>query len=67
MLRSVNSYLGIMAHTASYRLRRRLFFRREFLRLGAFDRDMTKLTASHSALRFSAGPPNSNHHHLFTH
>ena len=52
MLRSVNSYLGIMAHTASYRLRRRLFFRREFLRLGAFDRDMTKLTASHSALRF---------------
>ena len=44
MLRSVNSYLGILSHTASCRLRRELFFRKEFLRLGVFDAGMTKIT-----------------------
>lgn len=44
MLRSVNSYLGIMAHTASYRLRRILFFRRKFMRLGVFNSEITKIT-----------------------
>lgn len=43
-LRSVNSYLGILSHTASCRLRRQLFFRKEFLRLGVFDAGMTKIT-----------------------
>ena len=45
-LRSVNSYLGILSHTASCRLRRQLFFRKEFLRLGVFDAGMTKITES---------------------
>lgn len=48
LLRSVNSYLGILSHTASYRLRRRLFFRMEFMRLGVFNGDMTKLTDKHN-------------------
>jgi len=42
--RTVNSYLGIMSKTASYNLRRRLFFRQEFLRIGSFDNRMTKFT-----------------------
>ena len=44
VLRSVNSYLGIFQHASSYRLRRMLFWKPEFLRLGVFDKDMTKLT-----------------------
>lgn len=44
VVRSVNSYLGIMAHTSSYNLRRELFFQPEFLRIGYFDKDMTKMT-----------------------
>lgn len=44
VVRSVNSYLGIMAHTASYRLRMELFYRPEFLRIGWFDPKMTKMT-----------------------
>lgn len=46
-LRTVNSYLGILSHTASYNIRRELFFRKEFLRLGVFNEDMTKITESH--------------------
>jgi hypothetical protein len=42
--RTVNSYLGIMSKTASYNLRRELFFRKEFLRIGSFDERMTKFT-----------------------
>lgn len=42
VVRTVNSYLGIMAHTASYNLRRKLFFRPEFLRIGTFDDRMKK-------------------------
>ena len=44
VLRSVNSYLGIFQHTSSYRLRRMLFWKPEFLKLGVFDKDMTKIT-----------------------
>lgn len=41
--KSVNSYLGIMAHTTSYHLRRSLFFRKEFLEIAPFNDDMTKM------------------------
>lgn len=41
--KTVNSYLGIMSKTASYRLRRELFFRIEFLAIAPFDRWMTKM------------------------
>ena len=41
---SVNSYLGILRHAHSYRLRRRLFLKSEFLRMGVFDADITKMT-----------------------
>ena len=41
--KTVNSYLGIMSHTASYHLRRELFFRPEFLTIAPFDRWMTKM------------------------
>lgn len=41
VVRTVNSYLGILRQTASYRLRRELFFRPEYLRIGHFDADMT--------------------------
>lgn len=44
VLRSVNSYLGIFQHTASYRLRRMLFWKPEFMKLGVFDKNLTKLT-----------------------
>ena len=47
ILRTVSSYLGIFSHTASYRLRRKLFFRVEFMRLGVFSEDMTKITERH--------------------
>lgn len=42
VIRSVNSYLGILCHTASYLLKRRLLMTRDFLRWGTFDEDMTK-------------------------
>lgn len=47
VLRSVNSYLGIFQHTASYHVRRRLFMKREFLSIGVYDSDMTKITDRH--------------------
>lgn len=47
VLRSVNSYLGIFQHTASYRIRRRIFMREEYLKIGIFNADMTKITAKH--------------------
>lgn len=42
VVRSVNSYLGIFLHTASYRLRRRLFLIKPLLRICVFDSDMKK-------------------------
>ena len=41
-LRSVNSYLGIMSHTASYNLRRSMFGDGEFAELIEYDADMRK-------------------------
>ena len=41
--KTVNSYLGIMSQTASYNLRRKLFFRPEFLSIAPFDNKMTKM------------------------
>ncbi len=41
-LRSVNSYLGIMSHTASYNLRRSMFGEGEFADLIEYDADMRK-------------------------
>lgn len=41
-LRSVNSYLGIMSHTASYNLRRSMFCEGEFAELIEYDADMRK-------------------------
>ena len=42
VVRSVNSYLGIFQHTASYKLCRKLLMKRDILRLGVFKPDMTK-------------------------
>lgn len=41
--RSVNSYLGIMKHSSSYRLRRRLFMTRPILRICTFDERILKV------------------------
>lgn len=41
--RSVNSYLGIFQHTASFRLSRKLLLRKEIMRCGIFTPDMTKM------------------------
>ena len=41
-LRTVNSYLGIMSHTASYNLRRSMFGEGEFAELIEYDADMRK-------------------------
>ena len=41
--RSVNSYLGIMKHRSSYRLRRRLFMTRPILRICTFDERVLKV------------------------
>lgn len=44
VIRSVNSYLGIFRHTASYNICRRLLVKKEILRIGIFDVNMTKMT-----------------------
>lgn len=44
VIRSVNSYLGIFRHTASYNLSRRLLMTKEILRFGVFNDDMTVFT-----------------------
>ena len=43
VIRSVNSYLGIFQHTNSYKMRRRLFARKEFLRIGKYDDNFDKM------------------------
>jgi hypothetical protein len=43
VVRTVNSYLGILRQTASYRLRRELFFQPVYLRIGHFDAGMTRM------------------------
>lgn len=39
--RSVNSFLGVLSHHKTYRIRRRLFLRGKFLKISTFNRDMT--------------------------
>lgn len=39
--RSVNSFLGVLCHHKTYRIRRRLFLRGKFLKISTFNRDMT--------------------------
>ncbi|MBQ4388020.1 MAG: hypothetical protein II822_10515 [Prevotella sp.] len=46
VLRSVNSFLGVLSHYDSYNIRCGLFLRPEFLRHGTFNRDMTTFTLS---------------------
>ena len=44
VVRSVNSYLGIFQHTASWQIRRRLFMKTSIMRYCIFNRDLTKAT-----------------------
>lgn len=46
VVRSINSYLGIFRHAASYNLCRRLLMTKQILRIGIFNQDMTKFTDS---------------------
>lgn len=47
VLRSVNSYLGIFQHTASWNISKKLLMRKEILRIGVFNEDMTKIVDKH--------------------
>jgi len=40
--RSINSYLGVFRHTASYNVRKRLLVNKRSLRIGVFDDELTK-------------------------
>lgn len=42
VIRSVNSYLGILRHTSSYNLRRKLFMIKPIMRICNFNSDITK-------------------------
>lgn len=42
-VRTINSYLGIMQHTASYNIRKRLFFNHQVMRIGVLSKDMSKI------------------------
>ena len=39
--RSVNSFLGVLSHHKTYRIRRQMFLREKFLKVSTFNRDMT--------------------------
>lgn len=39
--RSVNSFLGVLSHHKTYRIRRAMFLRKKFLKVSTFNRDMT--------------------------
>ena len=41
--RSVSSFLGVLMHYSSYRIRREIFFKLDFLRIAPFNREMTKM------------------------
>lgn len=41
--RSINSFVGMMAHYTSYYVRCRVFLRNDFLSLATFDKDVTKM------------------------
>jgi len=44
IVRSINSYLGIFQHTSSYNLCRKLFLKKDILKIGVFNQDLTKFT-----------------------
>lgn len=44
VLRSVNSYLGILQHSSTFNIRKNLFYTRKYMRYGVFDKDLTKLS-----------------------
>jgi len=51
--RSVNSFLGVLSHHRTYRIRRQMFLREKFLKVATFDNDISKmnkpvLTDNHS-------------------
>ena len=52
--RSINAFLGILSHYSSYNIRRNLFFKPQFLRLGTFNKEFTKLTRNPSCKYFIA-------------
>lgn len=39
--RSVNSFLGVLSHHSTYKIRRKMFLRKKFLEIASFNRDMT--------------------------
>ena len=44
VVRSINSYLGVLGHYASYNIVKRLLFINEILRIGVFNNSLTKFT-----------------------
>lgn len=44
VVRSINSYLGVLRHYASYNIIKRLLFINEILRTGVFNDSLTKFT-----------------------
>ena len=44
LLKSVNSFLGVLSHYSSFNIRSRMFFNSELLKLGTFNREMTQFT-----------------------
>lgn len=49
VFRSVNSFLGTLVHNKSYNIRRELFLNDRFLKVGIFDKDITKFELRKSA------------------
>lgn len=47
VVRSINSYLGILQHSSSYNLSRRLFMNKRMLSVVTFDADMKKARRTH--------------------
>lgn len=41
---SVNSFLGVLYHYASFNIRTRMFFNSRLLTIGMYNRDMTQFT-----------------------
>lgn len=57
VVRSINSYLGILQHTSSYNLSRRLFMKKRMLSVVTFDADMRKAHRSHIRKRATYTKP----------
>lgn len=46
--RSVNSFLGVLSHHSTYKVRRRIFLRRKFLEVSTFNSDLTTMDKPHN-------------------